>query len=275
VRYSVATGGATIVFNPSDPLYHYVPQSAQAALALVQQNATVAAFLVQGLQWAQENTNGTMSVVALPLEALASFTYPGNQTPITVLDGNAGGNRRSEVVTGSAWCGSTDIHFVDTSTLETGFSPFNLMTTTTMGEPGGTFPGYTGSNSWASTPFNGPGGGSNPYLVVSVTENGSPMSVNWNSTSFPTVSCATGGVCSGTIDIDPIPYSMPGTQYDVNGNVLGPQANPFNLSILDELADPSHAGQYAQHTVNGVVKVGAFTNPITVLGTTVYGYVGQ
>jgi hypothetical protein len=40
---------------------------------------------------------------------------------------------------------------------------------------------------------------------------------------------------------------MPATQYDLNGNVLGPQTNPFNLNVVDELADPSHEGQYAQH----------------------------
>jgi len=274
-RYSVAKDGKTIEFNSSDALYQYVPKSAQAALALIQQNSTVASFLVQGLQWAQQNTDGTMSVVSLPLEALASFKAPGNQTPITVLDGNAGGTRRSEVVIASAWCNATDIHFVDTSTDESGFSPYNLIPTTTMGEPSGTFPGYSGSNSWASTPFNGPGGSNNPYLVISVWENNNPKAVDWNSTTFPTESCGNSPACQGTINIDPIPYSMPGTQYDVNGNVLGPQTNPFNLNVVDELADPSHQGQYAQHTVNGVVKVGTFSNAVSVLGTTVYGFVAQ
>jgi hypothetical protein len=275
VRYSVAKGGATIEFNPTDSLYRYVPRAAQAALALIQQNSTVAAFLVQGLEWAQKNTDGTVSMVSIPLEALASFKYPGNQTPIAVQDGNAGGTRRTEVVVGSEWCGATDIHFIDTSTDENGFSPFNLIPTTTMSEPSGRFPGFTGSHAWPSTPFNGPGGGSNPYLVVSVWENNVQQPVNWNSTSFPTENCGNSPACQGTINIDPVPYSMPGTQYDVSGSVLGPQSNPYNLNVVDELADSSHQGEYAQHTVNGVVKIGTFSRPISVLGTTVYGYAGQ
>jgi hypothetical protein len=271
-RYALS--GSTIVFNPDDPLYNYVPNAAKAALAIAQIDASTAEFLVQGLQWSQANTNGQVAVVALPTEALASFTYPGNGSPITVQDGNAGNDRRQEVVTGSAWCNTEDIHFVDTSSDETGFAPFNLIPATNMSEPGGNAPGFTGGNSWPSTPFNGPAGGSNPYLIVGLSVNGSVQAVNWNSTSFPTESCSGTQICSGTIDVDPIPYTQPAPYYNANG-LVGPESNPFTLVVADEWADSANAGNWATEIVGGVQHGGTFSNGATYFGITVYGFVEQ
>jgi hypothetical protein len=268
-RYRVASTGTTIEFDPTDPQYSYVPATAKASLAIGQLDTTVAAFLVAGLKWDQANTNGQLFPLIEPLAALANFTYPGNSTAITIQDPAAGNNRRKDVVTGTTWCNTEKVHFADTSSLETGFAPF-----TTVGYAnfyGTTKPAYVGKNTYPSTPFNGTGGTNNPYLVVSV--NGS--SLTWNSATWPTHDCGGDASCSGTIDIDPIPYTQPGAYYDASGNAVGPQTNPYALVITNLYGDPAHAGQWATRTVGGVQQWGTFSLGVNVLGTTVYLYVKQ
>jgi hypothetical protein len=103
-----------------------------------------------------------------------------------------------------------------------------------------TLTNFKGTSQYPSTPFNGANGTANPYLVIAV--NGTQR--NTAGSSWPSQSC--GGApagCTGTIDIDPIPYTQPGSYYDANNNLVGPQANPFSLVITNLYADPSHAGQ--------------------------------
>jgi hypothetical protein len=270
-RYTLDSAGKTIIFDPSDVLYSRVPQSAKAALAIAQLDSTVASFLVGGLTWARANTSGLWVPVAMPIQALSSFTYPGNTNKITIIDGAAGGNRRGEVVTGSSWCNTEDVHFLDTSTYESGFAPFNVIQNTYANE---SLTNFKGSNQYPTTPFNGPNGTANPYLVIAV--NGTKIVWNTAGSSWPSQSCGGDPAgCTGTIDIDPIPYTQPGDYYDANGNVVGPQANPFSLVITNVYADGSHAGQWATRTVSGVQQWGTFSTANTVLGTTVYGYVKQ
>jgi hypothetical protein len=266
-RYRVASTGSTIEFDPTDPQYAYVPQSAKAALAIAQLDSTVAQFLVGGLQWDQQNTNGKLFPVVEPIAALANFVYPGNSSPIVIQDPQAGNDRRTEVVTGSSWCNTEKVHFADHSSYEVNFAPFNTVSYTNFyGLPK---PAYRGGNAWPSTPFNGSGGSGNPYLVVSV--NG--QTLNWNMSSWPVQNCPGDSSCNGTIDIDPIPYAQPGSYYDANGNIVGPQANPFSLVITSLYADPTHANQWATRTVAGVQQWGTFSAPISILGLTIYQYV--
>jgi hypothetical protein len=271
-RYTFGSGNTTIVFDPSDGEYSYVPQAAKVALAVAQLDTTVASFMVQGLQWARANTNGVYFPVIMPVQALASFHYPGNQTPIQIIDGAAGGNRRTEVVTGSAWCNTADIHFADHSTYEQNFAPFNVINNAFANDTNSQA-NFKGTKDYPSTPFNGPGNVNNPYLVIAV--NGSAINWNTSASSWPTMSCNTNPDCTGTIDIDPIPYTQPDAYYDANGNAVGPQTNPFSLIVTNIYADPGHSGQWATRTVAGVQQWGTFTNAINVLGTTVYGYVKQ
>ncbi len=270
-RYTFGTGNTTIVFDPADSLYSYVPQAAKVALAVAQLDSTVAAYLVGGLTWARANTNGAWVPVAMPVQALSSFSYPGNKTAIQIVDGAAGGTRRSEVVTGSAWCSTEDIHFVDTSTLESGFAPFNVVGNTYASEPN--LGNFKGTNTYPTTPFNGTGGTANPYLVIAV--NGTQIVWNTAGASWPYQSCGSSPACTGTIDIDPIPYTQPAAYYDASGNLVGAQANPFALNVTDLYADPGHAGQWATRTVTGVQQWGTFSSAVSVLGTTVYLYVKQ
>ncbi len=271
-RYTFASGNTSIVFDPADPQYNYVPQAAKVALAVAQLDSTVASFLVEGLQWARSNTNGSGVAVIMPIEALSSFNYPGNSSPIYIYDGAAGGlGRRNEVVTGSPYCnGMALVHFADSSTYESVFSPFLLTSSANTNETRNQG-NFHGGNGWPSTPFNGSGGGSNPYLIVAF--NGSNL--NWNGTNFPTSSCLNGTCSGGSLDLDPIPYTQPAAYYDATGNMVGPQANPFTLVVTNLYADPAHAGQWATRTVAGTQHWGTFSNAVNVLGTTVYQYVQQ
>jgi hypothetical protein len=272
-HYRVASNGTAIEFDPADPTYGYINNTEKAALAIAQLDASTAAFLVSALQWDQANTNGQQFAYLPPTGALSAYTFPGNSTPIAVTDPNAGGAppgaRRKEVVTGSDWCGTARVHFIDTSTQEAQFAPAEIQSWVNLFGVGQASK-YRGGGNYPATPFNG-AGTANPYLVISV--NGATL--NWNSSSWPTMDCAGQSSCKGTLDIDPIPYAQPGAYYDANGNIVGPQANPFALLITNLFAEPSHANQWATRTVAGVQQWGTFSAPINVLGVTVYQYVKQ
>lgn len=269
-HYRVAPSGTTIEFDPNGPLYYTAGTTAsQAALAIAQLDSTVASFLVAALQYDQQNTNGANFFVLPPTAALKNFAYPGNNSPINIYDFNAQGQRQ-EVVTGSDWCGTTRVHFIDTSAKEYNFAPAEVESWGSAFSGSSMGAKYRGGSAYPATPFNG-AGTSNPYLVVSV--NGTPL--NWNSSNWPTQNCPYDSSCNGALDIDPIAYTQPGTYYDSSGNVVGPQSNPFSLVVTSLYADPSHAYQWATRVVNGVQQWGTFSTPVTVLGTTVYQYVKQ
>jgi hypothetical protein len=268
-RYTLASGGATIIFDPADPQYAYVPQTAKAALAIGQLDSTVAAFLVAGLTWARSNTNGQLYPSILPSSALANFQYPGSSTPITVKDPAVAAGVRTDVITGYPWCNTEDVHFADTSSSETGFGSINEISYTNfLKSPNTAF--KTSGNLWPSTPFNG-GQSTNPYLIISSNGNSLP----WHSSAWTTQTCSGTTKCSATLDMDPIPYTLPGAYFDATGATVGPQANPFALVVTNLYADPSHQGQWATRTVSGVQQWGTFTTPVSVLGTTVWLYVKQ
>jgi hypothetical protein len=131
---------------------------------------------------------------------------------------------------------------------------------------------FVGKSTLPTTPFNGPSSAGNPYLVVSV--NGTPT--NWAMYNFTPVSCYANAnaTCTGSIQIDPIPYAEPGAYYNTVG-VVGTQANPFTLSPTTLYGVTDHASQWATRTANSVQEWGIFTTPVSVLGITVYKYVKQ
>ena len=268
-RYTLASGGATIVFDPADPQYAYVPQTAKAALAIGQLDSTVAAFLVAGLTWARSNTNGQLYPSIMPSSALANFQYPGSSTVITVNDPAVAAGVRTDIVTGYPWCNTEDVHFADTSSNETGFGAINEISYTNfLKSPNAAF--KTSGNLWPSTPFNG-GQSTNPYLVISSNGNSLP----WHSLGVDDAELLGRDEVLGDPRYGPDPGTLPGAYFDVTGTTVGPQANPFALVITNLYADPSHQGQWATRTVSGVQQWGTFTSPVSVLGTTVWMYVKQ
>jgi hypothetical protein len=264
-RYRVASGGASIEFDPTDPLYSYVTSTMKARLAIAQLDSSVGAFLVSGLQYAYANTNGKQYPSIPAIQGLDGYTYPG-PTSNVLLDHGSGD---SVVITGSPWCQTETVAFAQTCRNTHSYAP---MVKRNIIDWRSTVPSlFTGTADTPSTPFNGNSAAGNPYLIVSV--NG--QTTTWATYNFVGEDCYTlpNATCTGTLVVDPIPYTQPADYYDANGNLVGPQANPFSLIVTSLYADSSHQGQWATRTVNGVQQWGTFSSTTTVAGMTVYGYV--
>jgi len=280
-RYRVASGGATIEFDPNDRMYSYVPAKAKGYLAVAQMDSTVASYLVTNLKWAQANTNGSLIPNIMGVEAFNTWA-PGNTSAITICDSNAGGcagtgGRRNETITTSSWCGTSDFHFVDNSSYM-GNSPavFTPLQAYAYSNTSQVARGFTGGSTQATSPFAGPNGTSNPYLVIATSNSGTTVTFDWsNPSTWIATSCPNDASCKATIDIDPIPYTLPTDQYNAAGSILGPQANPFSLVITNLYADPYHATQWATRTAAGVQQWGTFSNAVVSNGFTFYQYVKQ
>ncbi len=276
-RYAVQSSGTGIEFSTSDPLYlgGYVTSAMQAVLAIPQeQDPNFAAYLSQGLQAAWSNTNGAVYPAFLGIGALNGYNGKGPTTSYVSCStcNNYGNDAYGVTLTTIAGaCGTQVINFAETVHSDYQYAPlFGQSIQGGLGWLSKAPAAFKGKNNVPSTPFNGPSG--NPYLVVSI--NGSP--VDWSSpSSFSGVNCDSekNQTCTGSIQIDPAPYSEPGNQYDQNSKLLGTQSNPFLISSNLLLADPSHQGQWASRVVNGVAEMGTFSTPITRGGITEYEWV--
>ena len=271
-RYRVQSSGTGIEFDPTDPLYSYVTSAMQGALMLPQQmDSAFAQFLSDGLKAAYSSTDGKVFPSIRSIGALANFQPPG-PTTVYVSDPttNTNNSHKTVVSTTSQACGIQLFNFNETVQDSWQYAPI-------LGDSislwrGNVPAGFTGTNHVPSTPFNGPSG--NPYLIVSV--NGSQ--VNWSSaSSFAGQYCYNfpNATCTGSIQIDPAPYSEPGDQFDMSGNLLGTQANPFIIDSNLILADPSHQGQWATRTVAGTQSWGTFATAVSYGAYTSYKYVKQ
>ena len=275
-RYRVQSSGTGIEFDPNDNLYSYVTPKMQAALMIPQMNdSTLAQFLSDGLKAAYANTDGKVFPSIRSIGALANFQPPG-PTTVYVSDPTTNGtnSHKTVVSTTSKPCGVDIFNFNETVSNSWQYAPL-LGDSISLWE-GNVPAGFKGTNHVPSTPFNGPSG--NPYLVVSV--NGSQ--VNWsNPASFAAQYCFNfpNATCTGSIQIDPAPYALPGPQFDSTGNQLGTQANPFVIQG-SLLADSSQQSMWATWTPTygataGIQQWGQFTRPYTWNGTTMYIYVKQ
>jgi hypothetical protein len=273
-RYRVQSSGTGIEFDPSDNLYPaYVTSAMQAVLALPQEaDPAFAKFLSDGLKAAYAHTNGLVYPALRSIAALDHYKGPG---PVTVVvpDSTTNGYPNAHKVTLSTIaqpCGSQVFNFAETVVDSWQYAPLFADSIRDNWKTGPNPPQFTGTNNVPSTPFNGPSG--NGYLVVSI--NGSP--VNWSDPkSFAAVNCYNypHSTCTGSIQLDPAPYSEPSDQFDVVGNIMGTQANPFSIDSNLLLADPSHATQWATRFVGGVQQWGTFSNPISRGGVTFYAFV--
>jgi hypothetical protein len=266
-RYRVASTGTTIEFDPTDPLFSKVTTAMQARLAIAQLDTTVAAFLVAGLKYAYTQTDGKQYPSIPAIQGLDGYSYPGPKSN-PLLDHGSGD---SVVITGTPWCGTEGVNFLQTTANTHSFGPLVMRNIIDWRS---TVPSaFTGKNDVPSTPFNGNTSAGNPYLIVSV--NG--QTTTWATYNFTGEDCYTlpNDTCTGNLMIDPIPYTQPAAYYDTTGALVGPQANPFALTVTNLYADPAHQNQWATRTVSGVQQWGTFSTAVNVLGTTVYLYVKQ
>jgi hypothetical protein len=275
-RYRLTPSGTAIEFEPADPLYAYVSQDMKAKLAIAQLDSSVAKYLSDALKMAFATTTGDRYASIHAVAALANFHYPGTQT-FHVPDMSSANDSHYDTVSGSAWCGTSIVTIQETVQQSWQYAPiykdsiFFWNNAWLSHAPAA----FTGTLTNPSIPFNGPTTTGNPYLVVTV--NGAPTNWSVYDTYDNTINCwqLPNETCTGTMEIDPIPYTQPGAYYDTYGNIVGTQGNPFALVATAIYADPSHAGQWAMRTVAGVQQWGTFQAPTNVLGTTVYQWVKQ
>jgi hypothetical protein len=272
--------GPGIQFDSSDPLYSHVTNAMKAELAFAQQNANVAQYIVNGLWRAQVFTNGKVYPLIFSIPALAGYT--GKTTTVHLSDPTSQNNSHYATLTSTSWCNDTAVTISETVNESWAYAPiaFNPITDWRSGPPsayvgvtGGTANGQTIANANQSfTPFMGTDG-SNPFLLVSI--NGTAQ--NWAFENFTPTNCwdnpSPTYTCSSSMVIDPIAYAEPAAYYDTNGNLVGPQVNPFALSGTQLYADPAHQGQWATRVANNVQEWGTFSQPVTLFGTTKYQYV--
>ena len=278
-RYRIQSSGTGIEFDPNDRMYNAVTDPMKAHLAFAQLDSSVAQFLSDGLKYAYGTTNGTVFPRMRMAWGLYHYQYP-NTTSGTLYDSTTPSPNADHhyAVSGSVWCGSSIVHLSDTVIQSWQYSPLDAQPiTASIGGSGG--PWYTsppaafkGTKSTPWTPFNGAVSTGNPYLVVTVNGN----VTNWSNYNWGTVDCTKlpGGTCSGSVEIDPVPYAEPGSYYS-NGALLGMQSNPFALDPSALYATPDHAGQWATRTVNGVQQWGTFSQAVTIYGMTEYKFVKQ
>jgi hypothetical protein len=284
-RYQVQSSGTGIEFNPNDNLYvgGWVTAAMKAALAIPQQaSPDVATFLSQGLKTAQSNTNGSVYPSFQGIGALYNFNGTG---PTTVSVPNFLGASSDKVTLTAAptACGSTVFTFSETVVDAYLYAPILAESVDDGGNGGGwmtNLPTVNGVSvpagfnksglSVPSTPFNGTSTTTgNSFLVLTI--NG--VAPNWSTPSdFAGVDCYNyaHSTCTGSVQIDPAPYSEPGPQYNTAGVVLGTTSNPFTIDSNYLVADPTHEGQWATRVVSGVLEWGTFTTPVTIGAFTDY-----
>jgi Cellulose binding domain len=263
--YRVASDGATIEFDPNVPGYAFVPASSKAALAIAQLDPSVASYLATGLLSCLSDVTSAW-VYALRADFLKGFVYPGPSTGSVV---NKDGSTDTFTVTGAP--GPNCAQQITVTAHSDNDSWFGIVTYNTLSS----FPNsqavaskYTGTYQASCSPFNGPGGTANPYLVIKQNGNAIAPRYQGQGTSY----CQYNGGCTGSLVVDPVPYSEPGVYYDVAGQLTGMQSNPFVLDPSVVYADSSHATQWATRTVAGVQQWGTFSTPVSRGGITVYKY---
>jgi hypothetical protein len=274
-RYRLQGSGAAIEFEPADPLYPYVTNQMKASLAIAQLDASVAKYLSDGLKLAFATTTGDRFASIRAISALAGFRYPGGET-VHVPDPSSANDSHRATVSGRPWCGTSIVTISETVEQSWQFAPiykdsiFFWNNAWLSRAPAA----FTGTLFNPSTPFNGSSAGGNPYLVVTV--NGTKT--DWaNYDYFNTTDCwkQPNETCTGSLEIDPIPYAEPGQYYDTNSNMVGTQSNPFALDSSTLYAVPDHATQWATRTVNGVQQWGTFSTAASLFGVTFYKYKKQ
>ena len=264
---SYAISNGQIVFDPNVPGYKFIPQQAMAALATVQQDASVAEYLVSGLASCLATTSGSNfydfdAATLKGFPTTTSGTIPGGLVPPTSWKPSPYNPVDTYTVSKSAAnsTGSETITVVEKSSNDYYFGMLVTGSMSSFSNTSADLAKFTGGNQTMCSPFNGPGGGTtNPYLVI--TLNGSPITARQQNVG---AQCQNG--CTSTIVLDPIAYTIPGPQYDVNNNLLGPQVNPFSLDPTDTYADPTH---YMQFSTNPNAQYGTFSKTMVVFGQSI------
>jgi hypothetical protein len=281
--HSYVISSGKIQFDSNAPGYAFIPNQAMAALDAMQDNASVAAYLVDGLQSCftdtksnyiydfraevlkgYQNSTTTKGSMGGTIPAQGAYTPPGYNIA-SVIDNwttvglASGGNVVNVTETSTASPTSAEDMWFGLLTFT---SLSNFSNTSAVAAKFG-----TGGQTAACSPFNGPGGTANPYFTMKL--NGSVVAARFTGNG---AQCYTS--CTSTMTLDPDAYAVVGPYYNSMG-LVGPQPNPFAFDPSQTAATPDHASQYATTTDQYGNKVyGSFIAPIGHRGvTTGYGWV--
>jgi hypothetical protein len=291
--FRIASGNASIEFDPNMPGYAFIPNSVKADLAFAQLDPSVASYLTAGLVSCLSVSDGSM-VYGFRADFLKGFAYPASHNgSVTNSDGSVDNftaqgsaiNKGQETIAVTANSGPTKPD-PDFGILRYLNASWNGSAPTFPNYWTAIYPKFQGSDlnvgavnpgTWhgryaaACTPFNGPGGSSNPYFILNQSINGQPQSFSAWFQGVGSQSCNNG--CTASFKVDPAPYTEPGVYFDINNNPVGMQSNPFDLDPAYLYAVPDHASQWATRTVNGVQQWGTFSKPVVMYGVTEYKYI--
>jgi hypothetical protein len=281
--HSFIISNGKMAWDPNVPGYAYVSNQAQAQLEAMQDNPAVAAYLVAGLQ---SCFNDTKAQWVYDFRAQVLKGYQNNTTTTGTMGGTlpdqyayrpSGYNVNSVLdhyTTVGMAPGSNVINVTETSSASPSTAQdfwFGLLTYTSLANFSNTSAVSAKFNNNAQTaacsPFNGPGGTANPYLVIKL--NGTVVPAR-----FQGVGAQCYQSCTSTLTLDPDAYAIPGPYYNSMG-LVGPQANPFGFDPAATSATTDHGGQYATTwDANGNPIYGEFMSPIVHRGvTTGYNWV--
>jgi hypothetical protein len=275
---SYVISGNKIAFDPNVPGYAFIPVQAQAELDAMQDNASVASYLVTGLASCFADTSGAL-VYNFKAGVLKGFAYPGpssGQVPGGVPPAggwtppgyNPNTATDSFTATGAAVNGAEQITINMTSKTDYWFGILTSSGFSSFPNSSPVLAKFKSGNGESCSPFNGPGGGTgNPFLVI--TLNGTTVPARYQGSG---AQCQNS--CRSTMVVDPIAYATPGQYYTASG-LVGPQPNPYGFDPTQTAATIDHAGQWAT-TISqyGYMVYGAFSSPIVHRGVTT-GYAWQ
>jgi hypothetical protein len=263
---SYVISGNQIAFDPNVPGYAFVPVQAQAQLEAMQDNPSVASYLVTGLASCFADTSGTL-VYNFKAGVLKGFEYPGPSSG--TLPGGVpplgdwtppgyNPNRATDgfIATGTSVNGAEQITISMTSNADYWFGILTSSGFSSFSNTSAALAKFKNGNDTSCSPFNGPGGGTgNPLLVI--TLNGTTIQARYQGTG---AQCQNG--CKSTMIVDPVAYATPGAYYNVSG-LVGPQPNPYGFDPTQTAATIDHSGQWATTTDQyGNTVYGVFINPI-------------
>jgi hypothetical protein len=236
-----------------------------AQLEAMQDSPAVASYLTAGLASCFADTSGTQ-VYAFKTGVLKGFTYPGPMSgtlpggtppsgsyvppgynPTTATD--------TYTATGASANGAEQITITMKSTADYWFGLLTSSNLSSFANTASVLAKFKSGNGQSCSPFNGPGGTGNPFLVI--TLNGQNIPSRYQGTG---AQCQNG--CTSTMVLDPVAYATPGPDYNASG-LVGPQPNPFAFDPTQATATVDHYGQWGT-TVSqtGQVVYGTFTVPV-------------
>jgi hypothetical protein len=239
--HSYVVSGTQIVFDTNSIAGSLAPATAVSALASAQTDPGTASYLVSGLLscFADASSQYTYAFNGAALRGW-SYTTTGQNVTVGTTSGTNNIYRVGSNVNGAEHIALTET--VNSGSQDNNFGLVSTILYDSIDTNPPVYAKYHSGNGFPCSPFNGPGGSANPYLVVSV--NGSSVGARQQ---LPTVICPYANHCTSTAVLDPVAYASPGQFYDTNGNLLGPSTNPFALAPNVALAyNPDHQGQWSQ-----------------------------